>query len=112
MKTQLQVQEELIENIRTLLAINEGLNRELELYRTDTETIMIQARNLGYINEDEKILFINDLPKVSNIKKPGDVIIPENEIHSIENILKFTAILISIAILFASSLWQRRMRSE
>lgn len=99
MNKQIQIQKKLDQNIGELSGINSELNRELDIYRTDTETIIIQARDLGYVREGEKILFIDDLPIQKIIRKPGDVIIPHFEFQSIERVFGFIAVILSSLLL-------------
>ncbi|OQY33666.1 MAG: hypothetical protein B6241_07095 [Spirochaetaceae bacterium 4572_59] len=99
MNKQIQIQNKLNLNICELSAINSDLNRELDIYRTDTETIIIQARDLGYVREGEKILFVDKLPIQKKIRQPGDVIIPHFEYQSIERIFGYSALILSSLLL-------------
>lgn len=111
MNKQILIQKRLDQNIVKLLAINSELNRELDVFRTDTETIIIQARDLGYLREGEKILFIDDLPIQKKIRKPGDVIIPHFEYQSIEGIFGFSALMLSSLFLLMTALISRNKKN-
>ena len=112
MKEQNHIQNQLEKNIMSLLTINQELNRELESYRTDKETIIIQARDLGYLNKNEKILFIDDLSTIQKIKKPGDVIIPVRQTVSIEKYFRLAALLVSFLMLIMTVLSMKNRRFE
>ena len=100
MREQIKIQNKLENNINELLAINRDLNRELDSYRSDSETIMIQARDLGYINENEKILFINNLSIKPKVNNPGDIILPNMHFNSIEKGLRVITIILMVLVLF------------
>ncbi len=108
MSEQIKIQNKLENNINELLTINRDLNRELDSYRSDSETIMIQARDLGYINENEKILFINNLSLTPKVNNPGDIILPDMQFNSIEKGLRVAAIVLT-ALVFLLIIFQNRV---
>lgn len=47
------------ENLKELSYINKQLNEDLLSLSSDPERIAIQSRNLGYIQQQEKMVFVN-----------------------------------------------------
>ena len=88
MKRQLNTEKELLRNLNVLVSTNEKLNKQLNSYRYDPETIIIQARELGYIQDGEKMLFVKGLNDTSHVQKPGNVILPQEQQESGEKIIK------------------------
>ncbi len=88
MKKQLNIEKELHRNLSVLVSTNEKLNKQLDSYRYDPETIIIQARELGYIQEGEKMLFVKGISDSSHVQKPGNVILPQTPSESGEKIIR------------------------
>ena len=111
MNKQIFIKYQLESNIGNLLKINNDLNRHLNAYKSDSETITIQARNLGYIDKNEKILFIDNLSTSNSIKKPGEIILPEKAFSSVEKNLRLIVCAIACFLLILAS-WNRMRRKE
>ena len=104
MSAQTTAQYQLQKNIVELVGINTELNKQLESYKSDPETIKIQARELGYLQEKEQILFIDGMPKEQNTKKPGNIIVPILSYHSIEPFLRIIFLIILLPALLLSGI--------
>ena len=96
MNKQLNIEKELSRNLNGLVTINEKLNKQLDSYRYDPETIIIQARELGYIQKGNKILFVKGLNESSQVQKPGNVILPEIQKESSEKIIRALFLFLSL----------------
>ncbi len=103
MKNQISTKNELNQNLGGLMLINQNLNRQLDSYKYNPETIKIQARDIGYINKSEKILLIKGMEPVRTVKKPGNVILPSEETRDIEKILRIFFIILLLFLSFSSA---------
>ena len=64
----------LTENMENLERINDDLNGQFEELATDPERIRLQARELGYFKEDEKVLIVEGFPKKRTFFEVGKVV--------------------------------------
>jgi cell division protein FtsB len=93
--------ERILENLEELKAVNQKLEGTADALLYDSETIKIQARELGYGGPDERFVRIVGLPSVRNREmRPGIVLGPEKP-ESIPDIyLRIVAICTGLAVLF------------
>ena len=94
----------LTENLENLERINDDLNGKFEELATDPERIRLQARELGYFEEDEKVLTVEGFPKKRTFFEVGKVVkkIPLKRRNTVW--VRILQVLIPFGIFFLSGL--------
>ena len=102
----------LTENIDNLERINDDLNGKFEELATDPERIRLQARELGYFREDEKVLAVEGFPRKRTFFEVGKVVkkIPLKRRTSVW--IRLLQVLAPITVFFLSGLLTVKSRKS
>jgi len=94
MQEQENLKYELEQNLHELNLIHLNLNSELQSLRGDEERIVVQSRNLGYIRDNEKMLFIDKSVFPYGYRDAGNVISLSENYSSPESLFRWAGILL------------------
>jgi hypothetical protein len=106
------IQTQLEHNLYELNQINLQLNEDLNSLGSDPERIAIQSRNLGFIKEHEKILFMNISGLSGSQQDVGKILHLEQKIDTPEQIFKWIAFIIFLSGSFLAFISERKRNTS
>ena len=99
----------LLSNISELKTINQRLNHELDVLKTDSEIIQLLSRELGYYENDDNIIIIDGYPEKHNFHEIGKLIINTSKKAEINIVFRILTYIIPLIFYIALSIiWKKK----
>ena len=102
----------LSENITELTTINQKLSHELEGLKTDTESIQLLSRDLGYYRSDDNIIMIDGYPVKPSFHEIGKLIINTDKQTEISVVLRIITYIIPVIVYILLSVFWKKEQND
>jgi cell division protein FtsB len=99
-------------NLEELKSINTDLRRQVEALKSDPETVALAARELGYLQEGERVFRFEGAAPVSSSYTLGSLVRPDLPLQHPDWAWKLAGLVVPLGLYLAGLLLRRRSRHE